>query len=161
MESLLNSARSSKANKTRRVQDPGKAWPPGVAPFFVLFALFLATNRPVWAENLDSEDAPTLMARIWAGTAPKTISDSSPTGYRVDGFFGAEIGHFIGPQWSAQAHVGFLWVTETQIDSKGVEVDHGSGRLDLSEYGVERSEEHTSELQSHSFISYAVFCLKK
>src|ERR1051326_8136981 len=24
-----------------------------------------------------------------------------------------------------------------------------------------RSEEHTSELQSHSFISYAVFCLKK
>ena len=26
---------------------------------------------------------------------------------------------------------------------------------------VSRSEEHTSELQSHSFISYAVFCLKK
>ena len=26
---------------------------------------------------------------------------------------------------------------------------------------VNRSEEHTSELQSHSFISYAVFCLKK
>ena len=24
-----------------------------------------------------------------------------------------------------------------------------------------RSEEHPSELQSHSFISYAVFCLKK
>src|ERR1051326_2061897 len=24
-----------------------------------------------------------------------------------------------------------------------------------------RNEEHTSELQSHSFISYAVFCLKK
>ena len=26
---------------------------------------------------------------------------------------------------------------------------------------LNRSEEHTSELQSHSFISYAVFCLKK
>ena len=26
---------------------------------------------------------------------------------------------------------------------------------------TQRSEEHTSELQSHSFISYAVFCLKK
>ena len=26
---------------------------------------------------------------------------------------------------------------------------------------INRSEEHTSELQSHSFISYAVFCLKK
>ena len=28
-------------------------------------------------------------------------------------------------------------------------------------YQIKRSEEHTSELQSHSFISYAVFCLKK
>src|ERR1051326_1004104 len=28
-------------------------------------------------------------------------------------------------------------------------------------YTKDRSEEHTSELQSHSFISYAVFCLKK
>ena len=27
--------------------------------------------------------------------------------------------------------------------------------------GSDRSEEHTSELQSNSFISYAVFCLKK
>ena len=26
---------------------------------------------------------------------------------------------------------------------------------------TDRSEEHTSQLQSHSFISYAVFCLKK
>src|ERR1051326_9221431 len=31
----------------------------------------------------------------------------------------------------------------------------------LAFHGEERSEEHTSELQSHSFISYAVFCLKK
>ena len=39
----------------------------------------------------------------------------------------------------------------------GLEVTGGdSGTLDLT-----RSEEHTSELQSHSFISYAVFCLKK
>src|ERR1051326_2411259 len=31
----------------------------------------------------------------------------------------------------------------------------------LGTLGHDRSEEHTSELQSHSFISYAVFCLKK
>ena len=33
----------------------------------------------------------------------------------------------------------------------------------INNYGIDdnRSEEHTSELQSHSFISYAVFCLKK
>src|ERR1051326_9513802 len=34
------------------------------------------------------------------------------------------------------------------------------GLLRSGEYGLpQRSEEHTSELQSHSFISYAVFCL--
>ena len=32
---------------------------------------------------------------------------------------------------------------------------------DNFEKKISRSEEHTSELQSHSFISYAVFCLKK
>ena len=31
----------------------------------------------------------------------------------------------------------------------------------VEDHGIGRSEEHTSELQSHSFISYAVFCLKK
>ena len=34
-------------------------------------------------------------------------------------------------------------------------------KYDLREETKTRSEEHTSELQSHSFISYAVFCLKK
>ena len=37
-----------------------------------------------------------------------------------------------------------------------------SGRLAAMVFSaIKRSEEHTSELQSHSFISYAVFCLKK
>ena len=46
------------------------------------------------------------------------------------------------------------------------EVGHmniGAGRVvmqDLPRIG-DRSEEHTSELQSHACISYAVFCLKK
>src|ERR1051326_9465666 len=34
------------------------------------------------------------------------------------------------------------------------------GTLFLADMGAVRSEEHTSELQSHSFISYAVFFLK-
>ena len=34
-------------------------------------------------------------------------------------------------------------------------------RLVFPELTEDRSEEHTSELQSHSLISYAVFCLKK
>src|SRR3546814_2603903 len=45
--------------------------------------------------------------------------------------------------------------------------EHYAGRTDsdeaaaLEEYGLLRSEEHTSELQSLMRISYAVFCLKK
>ena len=35
------------------------------------------------------------------------------------------------------------------------------GKRSRSDAEMIRSEEHTSELQSHSFISYAVFCLKK
>src|SRR6186713_3618515 len=38
----------------------------------------------------------------------------------------------------------------------------GFGRdQDVGQLAAIRSEEHTSELQSHSGISYAVFCLKK
>src|SRR5210317_50273 len=33
--------------------------------------------------------------------------------------------------------------------------------MDIKLKNLRRSEEHTSELQSHSEISYAVFCLKK
>src|SRR3546814_1422394 len=48
-------------------------------------------------------------------------------------------------------------------------LDAGSGYGDMlraihrwaARHGVERSEEHTSELQSLMRISYAVFCLKK
>src|SRR3546814_3547724 len=41
-------------------------------------------------------------------------------------------------------------------------VGAGLGRADLAvDIGVERSEEHTSELQSLMRISYAAFCLKK
>ena len=46
---------------------------------------------------------------------------------------------------------------------KVTEALSGEGFGILTEIDVKatRSEEHTSELQSHSFISYAVFCLKK
>src|ERR1051326_665311 len=38
--------------------------------------------------------------------------------------------------------------------------DEQYARVVLLRVEEQRSEEHTSELQSHSFISYAVFCLK-
>ncbi len=48
------------------------------------------------------------------------------------------------------------------LDHPGVSVtgiDFSPGMISAAR--EKRSEEHTSELQSHSFISYAVFCLKK
>src|ERR1051326_9442913 len=60
--------------------------------------------------------------------------------------------------------------TESQLaalKSKEADTAYAETQLNrtrqLYQAGVtsKRSEEHTSELQSHSFISYAVFCLKK
>src|SRR3546814_7580347 len=48
---------------------------------------------------------------------------------------------------------GFAWVATTVAALEAV--------LDWLEAGADRSEEHTSELQSLMRISYAVFCLKK
>src|SRR5213080_4225343 len=53
----------------------------------------------------------------------------------------------------------------TALDPRGRSVTDDRGtvyryqKLLLATGGVPRSEEHTSELQSHSGISYAVFCL--
>src|ERR1051326_8429942 len=47
------------------------------------------------------------------------------------------------------------------IDNDLPHTDHCPGYGSVIKYNATRSEEHTSELQSHSFISYAVFCLKK
>src|SRR3546814_1999268 len=42
-----------------------------------------------------------------------------------------------------------------------VDDEHRRSRLYVGPFDIERSEEHTSELQSLMRISYAVFCLKK
>src|ERR1051326_9321984 len=52
----------------------------------------------------------------------------------------------------------------TFLDGHGDDIDafvHAFFTNGLRSKDGARSEEHTSELQSHSFISYAVFCLKK
>src|ERR1051326_9470850 len=43
----------------------------------------------------------------------------------------------------------------------GVATLRGCALANIKGAEADRLEEHTSELQSHSFISYAVFCLKK
>src|SRR3546814_9155146 len=50
---------------------------------------------------------------------------------------------------------------ETPVKKKAGSDDKGGGDAAGGETAAERSEEHTSELQSLMRISYAVFCLKK
>src|SRR3546814_2339360 len=79
-----------------------------------------------------------------------------------------------GPAWlqvpeDPNALVTHLWSTSAAkndngalvvggVDMRDLVADHGSPAYVLDE---DRSEEHTSELQSLMRISYAVFCLKK
>ena len=76
-----------------------------------------------------------------------------------------------------QAHRGTLFLDEISemslpmqvkllrfLESSEVRQVGGSASMQVDVrliVATNRSEEHTSELQSHSFISYAVFCLKK
>src|SRR3546814_10545883 len=52
-----------------------------------------------------------------------------------------------------------LWKQFAEMGFTGILIGEEQGGLGLGH--VERSEEHTSELQSLMRISYAVFCLKK
>src|ERR1051326_580061 len=70
------------------------------------------------------------------------------------------------PQESRQQIVSLyrrVWEhSDATLDALPLEaIGHVPWWGDKSEVTLHRSEEHTSELQSHSFISYAVFCLKK
>src|SRR3546814_4942719 len=70
-------------------------------------------------------------------------------------------------EWLREAETHNLAVLETNMRQMENRLDgKGQGILDLAELflvdsAVQRSEEHTSELQSLMRISYAVFCLKK
>src|SRR5210317_1666126 len=58
----------------------------------------------------------------------------------------------------------FPYTTLFRSGDGGVQAVDEAGACVADEHvdeGPDRSEEHTSELQSHSEISYAVFCLKK
>ena len=58
---------------------------------------------------------------------------------------------------SGEAAVPFFNISGSDF----IEMFVGVGAARVRDLFDQRSEEHTSELQSHSFISYAVFCLKK
>src|SRR3546814_4955899 len=78
------------------------------------------------------------------------------------------VGHRIAVEADSSARVVIRRNRKCDIAWIGVGVEHRDHRnakrvgfLDRQLFLVDRSEEHTSELQSLMRISYAVFCLKK
>src|SRR3546814_9030528 len=117
---------------------------------------FLMIRRPPLSTLTDTRFPFTTRFR---SVAPKGVH----TGEGIDGVAEAVSGHE-----TAAAHV--------HGDAAGLDVERVAGGEDVSRLvagigaqqlqrvhvvGAQRSEEHTSELQSLMRISYAVFCLKK
>ena len=99
-----------------------------------------------------NQDAPTVTEMVldeasWCSV----ISSMSKYGECNDGFYRARHFH------NMKGNIRCILVNVPNNNRKyHVAVLEGTRACDIV-----RSEEHTSELQSHSFISYAVFCLKK
>ena len=74
------------------------------------------------------------------------------------GIIGAVFSHNV-PEKTLKVFFGVIIILLALVVYHRPEQDELNDISDKALMG--RSEEHTSELQSHSFISYAVFCLKK
>src|SRR3546814_4199346 len=62
-------------------------------------------------------------------------------------------------RWIARAIIDALPARPEEV--RDVPIGEGASKMVSLRFPLERSEEHTSELQSLMRISYAVFCLKK
>src|SRR3546814_6908153 len=76
---------------------------------------------------------------------------------------GADLFAFTGHKMLGPTGIGVLWGREDLLEQMPAFMGGGEMILDvrLDGWTPNRSEEHTSELQSLMRISYAVFCLKK
>ena len=90
------------------------------------------------------------------------IQPQRPDGVRETDLMGVFTGaHGIANGLDAVVKAAEVLKQRGRDDIKLVFIGDGKLKPELRREAEERSEEHTSELQSHSFISYAVFCLKK
>ena len=100
--------------------------------FFNSLVEFITTS-PSLAMVIEGEDAISVVRTLVGATNPKEAQPGT-----IRGDFGLK----------------------TQNNIVHASDSQDSAKREISLF-FDRSEEHTSELQSHSFISYAVFCLKK
>src|SRR3546814_1825280 len=90
--------------------------------------------------------------------APENVPDKDALTERLNAIVAAD--HPVTISWITDAE---LAANPDLVRTMSVKPPTGAGRVRMIRIGdaVDRSEEHTSELQSLMRISYAVFCLKK
>src|SRR3546814_1910644 len=97
--------------------------------------------------------ATVLALSAWAMVSPASAAEPFRIAH-VTGFSGPLAAY--AKQLSVGMEMGFEYITKGTMEVEGRKIEI----IDKDAQG-DRSEEHTSELQSLMRISYAVFCLKK
>src|SRR3546814_5984408 len=115
-----------------------------------------------WSSDVCSSDLSTTVAGYWLPPHVATFVQRFPgVGFELQVGNTAGIGHAIA---AGRIDVAFV---EGVVDDPGIVATPWRDEpLQVAvaadaKLGAKRSEEHTSELQSHMGTSYAVFCLKK
>src|SRR3546814_8036542 len=109
-----------------------------------------------WISDVCSSDLQDPLQRLAAADMADQLLHAAGTGNGAELHFGQADAGSGGHQAKVAGQGEFAAAAEREA------VDGGDHRIGLLFQAVEdRSEEHTSELQSLMRISYAVFCLKK
>ena len=123
-----------------------------------------AGHKIIWANDIDKDAVSTYKKNIGKHIIERDIADISSKeipsaevvvgGFPCQGFSQANLKRTLSDKRNT-LYIQFLRIVSDKQPFYFL-AENVRGILSL-----DRSEEHTSELQSHSFISYAVFCLKK
>src|SRR3546814_5366907 len=136
-----------------------------ILPFVLFFVFFLMIRRPPRSKRTDTLFPYTTLfrsrrrnagdgARAWRGDQPLSRCRRLSAGRRDSP--APALPHLL-PRRRCAADDGTVRVMTPGLTLKTYE----EGERNAMSDAMERSEEHTSELQSLMRISYAVFCLKK
>src|SRR3546814_3052954 len=116
------------------------------------------SDRPV--AILPDRGAEALVQQCFAARRHRTPSDRADNAVRII-LEGVQVGQLDDPRRRSGPAGSDQACGQAGAELQSGESRHVRDRLQVAAFRSNRSEEHTSELQSLMRISYAVFCLKK
>src|SRR3546814_1467754 len=133
--------------------------------FFSVLSPYVPPFRQLKAAKIEAWAGTGISRRHRLSVFLRTLVNSTSTGLSKVNFPGNDDSERPGWDGEIEADEATPWVPKGRSGWEfGVNQDpkgKADGDFAKSVKGVDRSEEHTSELQSLMRISYAVFCLKK